>query len=78
MKQFERGEELVFSERDTRGHGRKLRSTTCRGDIKKFSFLHTSIKMWNGLEGEVVCANNIQSLRKKSDESSYGDGRVRA
>ena len=49
-----------------------------RRDIKKFSFLHRSIRLWNGLEGEVVCVNNVQSFKKKLDESSYGDGTVQA
>ena len=68
MEQLDREDLLVFSERDTRGHGRKLRSTTCRRDVKKFSFPHRSIKLWNGLEDKVVvvvCANNIQSFKKR-------------
>ena len=45
IEQLDREDLLVFSERDTRGHGRKLRSTTCRRDVKKFSFKHRGMKL---------------------------------
>lgn len=38
MGQLDREDILVFSERDTREHGRELRSTTCSRYSKKFSF----------------------------------------
>ena len=78
LEKLDREDLLVLNERDTRGHGRKLRPTTCRRDIKRFSFPHRSIRIWNGLKGEVVCANNIHNFKKKLDESGHGDGTARA
>ena len=62
MEQLDREDLLVFSEKDTRGHTRKLRPTTCRRDVKKLSFPNRSIKLWNGLKGEVVCAKKYSKL----------------
>lgn len=78
MEKLDREHLFIMNERETRGHGRKLKVTTCRRDIKKFSFPHRSIEAWNGLEGEVVCATNIHDFKEKLDKNSYGNGTVQA
>ena len=57
MENIDRGDLYEMNVRETRGHGRKLKAaaTSCRRDIKKYSFPHRSIEAWNGLEEEVVC-----------------------
>ena len=65
MEQLDREDLLLFSERDARGHARKLKPTTCGRDTKKLSFPQRRIKLWNRLDCEVVCAKIFKTLRKR-------------
>ena len=47
---------LLWNTRETRGHGRKLKKSTCRRDIMMKSFPQRSVDIWNGLDKEVVQA----------------------
>ena len=42
-------------------------------DIKKYSFPYRTLDIWNGLNGEIVNANNIYNLKEKLDKIRYGD-----
>ena len=64
--------------RDTRGHGKKLKKSTCRRDIKKHSFPQRCIETWNGLDKEIVNAETIHDFKEKLDAYRYGDGTVQA
>ena len=37
-------------ERRTRGHMKKLKRSQCLGDIKKYSFPHQMVAIWNNLK----------------------------
>ena len=78
IDKLDRYDLLIMNERDTRGHGKKIKPSTCRRDTKKFSFPHRSIKLWNEQKEEVVCANNLHSFKKKLDANGLGDGTARA
>lgn len=64
----------VWNERETRGYGKKLRVTTCRRVVIKFSFPNRNIELWNILEEEVVFAKNIHDFKEWSDKNGYGNG----
>ena len=69
---------FVRDSRDTRGHDMKLKKTTCRRDIKKYSFPNRSIEIWNKLNETVVNARNIHEFKAKLDAYRYGDRTARA
>ena len=75
VENLDREDLCVRSERETRGHGKKLRATTCRRDVKKFSFPNRSIELWNGLEEEVVCARNIHDFKEKLEKRIWSGQR---
>lgn len=54
----------MWNERETRGYGKKLRVTTCRRVVIKFSFPNRNIELWNRLEEEVVFAKNIHDFKE--------------
>ena len=58
----------------TRGHGKKLRKERCLRDVKKFSFPHRIIDVWNGLPAGVVNAETISGFKTKLDRARYQDG----
>ena len=78
LEKMDRDDLVVRDERNTRGHGRKIKVNACRRDIKKYSFPHRCIQTWNGLDQETVCAKTIQSFKASLDKSRYGDGTARA
>ena len=78
LEKMDRDDLVVQDESNTRGHGRKIRVSACRRDIKKYSFPHRCVPTWNGLNHETVCAKNIQSFKTSLDKSRYGDGTARA
>ena len=51
----------------TRGHEKKLKRTSCKRDIKKYSFPYRSIEAWNKLDAEVINARNIHDFKSKVD-----------
>ncbi len=69
---------VVWDLGNTRGHGKKLKISACRRDIKKFSFPHRSIPIWNRLNQETVCAESIHSFKASSDKNLYRNGTARA
>ena len=69
---------LVWDTRETRGHGRKLKKSRFRRDIKMKSFPHRCVDIWNGLDSCVVHAKSLNEFKNKLDKDRYGDGTVRA
>ena len=70
------GEIFKLDERNTRGHGKRLKKMNCKKDIKKYSFPHRVVDIWNGLSEDVVNAINIHSFKTKLDETRYRDGTI--
>ena len=66
------GEDLLNRDTSvTRGHGRKLKKERCLRDIKKFSFPHRTVGMWNGLEEDIVNAASMHSFKARLDKIRY-------
>ena len=65
---------LILDERNTRGHGRKLRKESCRRDKKKYSFPHRVVDVWNGLSKSVVDAQSVHGFKAELDRTRYRDG----
>ena len=78
MEVLDREDLLKWETRNTRGHGRKLRKENCRRDLKKNSFPHRVVDVWNNLDKSVVCAKTIHEFKSKLDNARYGDGTPRA
>ncbi len=81
VKGFEKVDKVDFVIKDegrTRGHDFKLRKGVCRSDARKYSFPYRSIEGWNGLDGEVVGARNIQAFKIKMDKCRERDRTTRA
>ena len=76
MEKMDR-EDLVVKveaqERRTRGHMKKLRKSQCLGDVKKYSFPHRTVEIWNNLKEEVVEAKSVHMFKEKLDKFQYGD-----
>ena len=68
--------QVVEGERRTRGHGKKIRKCRCVSDIKKYSFPHRTVDIWNGLKEEVVTVKSVHLFKEKLDEFGYGDRTV--
>ena len=75
---LDREDLLVWDTRETRGHGRKVKKSTCRRDMEMKSFPQGSVDIWNGLDQEVVQAKSITAFKDKLDKSRHGDRTVPA
>ena len=45
----------------------------CSRDIRKYSFPHRIVDVWNGLRDDIVEATNIHAFKDKLDKYRYGD-----
>ena len=68
------GELLRLDSGATRGHGRKLRKERCLKDVKKFSFPHRIVDVWNGLPASVVNAKSVSGFKTELDRTRYRGG----
>ncbi|MPC31769.1 hypothetical protein E2C01_025066 [Portunus trituberculatus] len=59
-------------DRRTRGHSKIIKSQ-CLRKIKKFSFPHRTVDIWNGLSEEIVTAESVHKFKEKFDKYRYGD-----
>ena len=54
MEVLDREDLLKWETRNTRGHGRKLRKDNYRRNLKKNSFPHRVVDVWNNLDEAIV------------------------
>ena len=47
LEEISREDIFVWDDRNARGHEKKLKKTTCKRDIKKYSFPYRCIEAWN-------------------------------
>ena len=52
---------------------KKLKKSQYLGDIKKYSFPHLTVEIWNNLKAEVVEAKSVHMFKEKLDRFEYGD-----
>ena len=57
----------------TRGHSKKVGKSPCSRDVKKYSFSHKTVDVWNGLREEIVEAASTHDFKKKLGKYRYGD-----
>ena len=56
-KKIDRQDLVILTEdasRRTRGHSKKIEKSRCSKDVKKYSFPHRTVDVWNGLREEIV------------------------
>ena len=76
MEKIDRQDLVALEEaggREIRGHSRKIRKRQCLRNIKKFSFPHRTVDIWNGLSEEIVTADNVHIFKDKLDKYRNGD-----
>ena len=56
-----------------RGHSKKIRKRQCLRDIKKYSFPHRTVDVWNEFSEEIVTAASVQKFKEMLDIYRYGD-----
>ena len=78
LEKFDNEDLMIWDTRATRGHGMKLKKSSSRRDIKKFSFPHRCVEVWNALDEEVVSAKTLHNFKERLDNYRYGDGTIRA
>ena len=71
---MDREDLLKWETRNTRGHGKKLRKSNYRRDLKKNSFPHRVVDVWNNLDETIVCAKTIHDFKTNLDNARYKDG----
>ena len=72
---------LTFFELSTassRGDSLKIVEPRCRLDVRKFSFAHRGVEMWNSSDNRTVACDSIISFKNRFDKSVYGRGFVKA
>ena len=52
---------------NTRGNSFKLAKRRCRLDIRKFSFAHRVVNIWNDLSDHIVTSNNVNTFKNRLD-----------
>ena len=77
MEVLDRQDLLIWDKRNTRGHKRKLKDNY-RRNLKKNSFPHRVVDVWNNLDKTTVCAKTIHEFKTKLDNVRYRDGTPRA
>jgi hypothetical protein len=58
----------------TRGHSLKLVKPRCRLDVRKFSFAHRVVEVWNSLDELTVACDSTNSFKNRLDKFLYGRG----
>ena len=76
LGKFDNDELIIWDNRVTRGHGRKLKKSSTRRDVKKYSFLQQCVEEWNALDENVVEAKTMHKFKERLDNCRYGDGTI--
>ena len=63
-----------LSQAYTRGHSLKLLKPRCRLDIKKLSFAHRVIDIWNSLDQSIIACDSINGFKNRIDKFLCGWG----
>ena len=74
---FENLDPLTFFELSTaptRGRSLKLVKPGCQLDVRKFSFAHRVVEMWNSLNDRTVACDSTDSFKNKLDKFVYSLG----
>ncbi len=69
---------ITWDTRNTRPQDKMVKNYFCRRDIKKKSFPHRVVDVWNGQKKELVQAETISECKAKLDIERYRDGTAQA
>ena len=58
----------------TGGHGSKLFKPRCHLDIRKYSFAHRIVDIWNSLDDNIIACDSINGFKGKTNKFLYGRG----
>ncbi|MPC85800.1 hypothetical protein E2C01_080596 [Portunus trituberculatus] len=58
-------------DRQTIGHSKKIMKNQCHRNIKKLSFPHRTVDIWNRLSEEIVTAESVCKFKEKLDKCRY-------
>ena len=75
FKGYENLDPCTFSELNTaptRGHSLKLIKPRCRLDIRKFSFSHKIVDIWNSLDNCIIACDSTNSFKTRIYKFLYG------
>ncbi len=61
---MDKGDMLLVTSR-LRGHSLKLRKDRSRLDLRKFTFKHMVVNMWNDLPADAAKASSVRPLKNK-------------
>ncbi len=67
MEDLDRDDLIIWDTRNTKGHDERIKKKSCRRDIKKKSFPHSLVDVWNGLKEELVQSEKISKFKAKLD-----------
>jgi len=68
---------MFFFEFDTapiRGHSLKLVKPRCRLDVRKYSFAHRVVDVWNSLDENVIAIDSLNGFKNRLDNCLNGRG----
>jgi len=77
FKGFDYLEPAIFfelSQAHTRGDSLKLVKPRYRLDIRKFSFAHRVIDVWNSLDESIIVCDSINGFKNRIDKFMHGRG----
>ena len=76
IEKIDKQDLVLLKEEDnerTRGHSKRIRKSQCLRNIKKYSFPHRTVDIWNGLNEETVTAASVHKFKEMLDKYRYGD-----
>jgi len=77
FKGFDNLDPLLFFELNTaptRGHSLKLVKPRCRLDVRKYSFAHRVIDIWNILDDNTIACDSLNGFKNRIDKFLIGRG----
>jgi len=67
FKGFDNFDPLMFFELNTapRGHSPKLVKPRCHLDVRKYSFAHQVVDVWNSLDNNVIACDSLNNFKNR-------------
>ena len=77
FKGFDNLDPLLFFELNTaptRSHSLKLVKPRCRLEVRKYSFAHRVIDIWNSLDDNTIACDSLNGFKNRIDKFLIGRG----
>jgi len=75
FKGFDNLDPLMFFELNTattRGHSMTSVKPRCRLDVRKYSFAHRVVDVWNSLDENVIACDSLNGFKNRLDKFLHG------